>query len=259
MRKTGTHSPQGELRLRNLPVTVVVIAVVSGVFAHLGFDTYPQDFSTFPYLLDPLYYIVTIFMHSGTSHYLANMYFFVPAGILLTYLTSNRKVLYVVLVSHLPTAAFSATIGLATVGGGAAAYGLLAALLVRATWFSAEDYSGAVRVASSVGVVVLAGIALVSLVLAAGGSQMTYVIPVSGFILGGTFESLRVLYAFGYAEPESSGVPDDIYFEAPKFRSRWENMARDSEEAKKLEERYTDREAAPDDTYAGSRGRSRKD
>ena len=247
------------LRLTNVPITVIFIAALGGVFAHLGYDTYPQGFSTFPYVLDPVYYVVTIFTHSGVSHYMANVYFLVPAGVLMTYLTSNREVFYVVIVSHLPTATLCATIGLTSLGAGAAAYGLLAALLVRATWFSAEEYSGSVRVASSVAVVAVAGVVLVTLVVVTGGSQVAYIIPVSGFVLGGTYESLRVIYAFGYSEPEESPVPDDVYFKAPEFRSRWENMTNNSEEAKKLEERYAERDAAPDDTYAGSRGRSRKD
>lgn len=247
------------LKLRNLPITIGFIALLSGFFVRIGFNSYPEGLSTFPYLLDPFFYFGTIFTHSGMSHYLANMYFLVPAGVLLTYLTSNRKVLYVVLVSHIPTAAFCATIGLTALGAGAAAYGVLAAVLVRTTWFCAEDYSGGVRVASSIAVVALAGTVLVSLVVVSGGSQISYIIPVSGFILGGTFESLRVIYNFGYSEPEDSPVPDDVYFKTPDFRSRWENMTGDPEEAEKLEERYAERDAAPDDTYAGSRGRTRKD
>lgn len=258
MNKKGNRL-RGWLRPLNIPIAVALIAALGGVFAYLGYDTYPRGFSTFPYVLDPVYYVVTIFTHSGVSHYVANMYFLVPAGVLMTYLTSNREVLYVVVVSHLPTATLCATIGLTSLGAGAAAYGLLAALLVRATWFSAKDYSGSVRVASSIAVVVVAGAVLVTLVVVSGGSQIAYIIPVSGFVLGGTYESLRVIYAFGYSEPDESPIPDDVYFKAPEFRSRWENMASDSEEAEKLEERYSDRDAAPDDTYAGSRGRTRRD
>jgi membrane associated rhomboid family serine protease len=258
MTETG-RGVRERLKLSNLPITIGVIALVGGFFVRVGFHTYPEGLSTFPYLLDPFFYFGTIFTHSGASHYVANMYFLVPAGIILTYLTSNREVLGVVLVSHLPTAAFCATIGLTALGAGAAAYGVLAAVLVRTTWFCAEEYSGAVRVASSIAVVVLSGVALTALVVVSGASQVAYIIPLSGFVLGGTFESLRVIYDFGYSEPERSPVPDDVYFEAPTFRSRWENMAGDKEEAKELEERYTEREAAPDDTYAGSRGRTRKD
>jgi hypothetical protein len=245
------------LRLGDVPITVVSVAAVGGFFALKGFESYPEGFSSFPYALDPLYYVVMLFTHSEPSQYLGNMYFLVPAGILLTYLTNNRKVLYVITVSHIPTVTLCATIGMDVVGAGAAAYGILAAVLVRTTWFCAEEYSGAVRVGSSVAAVGLAGAALVALVATAGGSRIVYLIPVSGFLLGGTFESCRVLYAFGREEPDSSILPDG--FNAPRFRSRWENMADDTEEAENLEEKYIKREAAPDDTYAGSRGRSRKD
>jgi len=246
------------LRLGDIPITVVSVAAVGGFFALKGFESYPEGFSSFPYALDPLYYVVMVFTHSEPSQYLGNMYFLVPAGILLTYLTNNRKVLYVITVSHIPTVTLCATIGMDVVGAGAAAYGILAAVLVRTTWFCAEDYSGALRVASSIAVVALAGAGLVSLVMVSGAPQVAYIIPLSGFVLGGTFESLRVIYTFGYSEPEGSSIPDDIYFKAPIFRSRWENMADNPEEAKKIEERYSERDAAPDDTYAGSRGRSRK-
>jgi len=259
MANQGTERLRGRLWLRDLPVTVFVIAAIGGYFASRGFSTYPEGFSSFPYILDPLYYVVTLFAHSGLSHYLANMYFLVPAGILLTYLTSNKKVLYVVAVSHIPTVTLCATIGMEVIGAGAAAYGILAAVLVRTTWFCAEDYSGAVRVTSSVAVVAVAGVGLALLVLTSGASQIAYIIPVSGFILGGTFESLRIMYKFGYTKPEGSGVPDDVYFKTPNFRTRWQNMAENSEEAEKLEKKYSKREASPDDTYAGSRGRSRKD
>lgn len=257
MKNKGSGRLRGGIGLDDLPFTVIVIAAVGGLFAHYGFGTYPEGFSSFPYVLDPLYYVATLFAHSGLSQYLANMYFLVPAGILLTYLTSNKRVLYVVVVSHIPTVTLCATIGLEVIGAGAAAYGILAAVLVRTTWFCAEDYTGIVRVGSSIAAVALAGAALVTLVVTAGGSQITYLIPVSGFLLGGTFESCRVLYAFGREKPDSSILPDS--FNAPRFRSRWENMAKNKEEAKKLEEEYTKREAAPDDTHAGSRGRSRKD
>jgi membrane associated rhomboid family serine protease len=103
MTETG-RGVRERLKLSNLPITVGVIAFVGGFFVRVGFHTYPEGLSTFPYLLDPFFYFGTIFTHSGASHYVANMYFLVPAGIILTYLTSNREVLGVVLVSHLPTA-----------------------------------------------------------------------------------------------------------------------------------------------------------
>lgn len=258
MSEQGKKRLGERLRLGDIPITVVSLAIIGGLFALEGFDTYPEGLSSFPYVLDPLYYVATIFVHSDLSQYLANMYFLVPAGILLTYLTSNKKVLYVITVSHIPTVTLCATIGMDVIGAGAAAYGILAAVLVRTTWFCAEDYSGAIRVISSIAVVAVAGTGLVLLVLASGASQVAYIIPVSGFILGGTFESLRIIYKFGYTRPES-GLPEDAYFKLPRFRTRWENMADNPEEAEELEEKYTKRDAAPDDTYAGSRGRSRED
>jgi membrane associated rhomboid family serine protease len=252
---TSGGSSRGREWPRKVPFTVTIVAAFSGLFTLRGISTYPPDFSAFPYHLDPLYYVATLFIHSGASHYLANMYFFVPAGLILAYLTSNRRVSQVVLVSHLPTAFVCSLLGLSVIGAGAAAYGLLAAVLVHATWYCAGSYSGTVRVTSSIGVLALAALALV---VATGGALTAYIIPVSGFVLGGTYESWRILHKFGHEEDDWSDVLDEVSFHTPRFKSRWENMAGgDQDEAERLEKRHSSIQATPDDTYAGSRGRGR--
>jgi hypothetical protein len=106
-----------------------------------------------------------------------------------------------------------------------------------------------------VGVFVLAALALV---VATGGALTAYIIPVSGFVLGGTYESWRVLHKFGHEEDDWSDVLDEVSFHTPRFKSRWENMAGgDQDEAERLEKRHSSIQATPDDTYAGSRGRGR--
>lgn len=239
--------------LRRVPFTVIVVVAVSGWFASKGVSGYPRGLSSLPFHLDPLYYVGTLFIHSGVPHYLTNMYFFVPAGIILAYLTSDRKVFYVVLVSHLPTALVCSLLGLTVIGTGAAAYGLLAAVLVHATWSYSSGFSGTARVIPSICVVLLAAAALI---VATGGALVAYIIPVSGFVLGGAYESWRIIHKFGHEDEEENriGIFDEVSFDAPRFKSRWENMAGgDPEEAKRLEKRYSGTQAPPDDTYAGSR------
>jgi hypothetical protein len=51
-------------------------------------------------LIDPTVYMVSLLLHESWSAYVGSMYFFLPAGVLLTYMTTNRSVLGVVVVSH---------------------------------------------------------------------------------------------------------------------------------------------------------------
>lgn len=238
----------------DLPVTVAVIVVASGWFVLNGINAYPRDLSSLPLLVDPLYYVGSLFAHSGVSHFLMNVYFFIPAGIVLTYLTGNKEVLGVVVAAHLPAAFIGGIVGAGAIGISAAAYGLLAAMLVHSTWLAGRSYTGAVRVASTIGVFVVAGFALF---ISTGGAFSAYSAPVTGFVIGGAFESWRVIRGFGYEKPESEKIISDS-FQTPSFRTRWENIANNKEEAEKLEEMYSGSKASRDDTRSGSGGRTRK-
>ena len=144
----------------NAPLFVAAVAAIGGLFALRGMNGYASGVSGVPAYLDPVYYLGTLFAHSGPSHYVSVMLFFVPAGMVFTYLTNNRKAAYVVVLSHLPTAAVCSVLGVGTIGAGAAAYGLLAAVLVRAAWLSSEGYSRKARLVSLVGVFTLTGLGL---------------------------------------------------------------------------------------------------
>jgi len=240
----------------NLPVVVISMSAVSLWLLREGVEGYPRDLSTLPILLDPLYYVGSVLVHAEPSQYLTSVAFFLPAGIVLTYLTHNRNVLAVVAVAHLPCAFLAESLGGTTVGLSAAAYGLLAATLVHAVWSSTRDRSGAYRVSATVAVYLFAVLVLVT---ATGGAVVAQFAPVVGFVLGGGFEAGRVIYVFGHSKPDESDVPDDVYFKAPRFRTRWENMASDEREAEELNERYSRGKASPDDTRSGSGGRSRTD
>ncbi|MDZ7687180.1 MAG: rhomboid family intramembrane serine protease [Halobacteriales archaeon] len=239
-----------------LPLTVVVVAVASGLLISRGVTQYPPELSSLPPLLDPLYYVGTLFAHSSTSHFVTNMYFFVPAGLALTYLAGNRRVLAVIVTAHLPAAVVASYLGTGVVGTTAAAYGLLAAVLVRAAWKGTEIYDPSIRVASSVCVFAFAGVALL---LATGGAITVQFAPILGFLAGGALETRYVLTKFAHEEPDKSGVPADYAFGSPGFQTRWQNMADDEEEAEKLEKMYSGNKASRDDTRSGSGGRRRTD
>ena len=239
-----------------VPFTVATVALVSWVLVTSGVNEYPGGFSSLPFLLDPLYYVGSLFVHSGMSHYVANMLFFVPAGLALTYLAGDKRVVAVVVAAHVPTAVVAVYIGegAGVVGATAAAYGLLAAVLVRSVWVGTEIYDPMVRVVSAVGVFAFAGLALL---LATGGAITVQYAPVVGFVFGGALETRYVLTKFANRMPNQSNVPSDYVFEGPSFRTRWQNMADDEEEAKEMERRYSGTKASPDDTRSGSGGRRR--
>jgi len=239
-----------------LPLTVFAIALASGLLVTNGVTQYPPELSSLPPLLDPLYYVGTLFAHSNMSHFLTNMYFFVPAGLALTYLAGNRRVLAVVIAAHIPAAIIASYLGTGVVGATAAAYGILAAVLVRATWIGTESYDPSIRVASSVCVFALSGVALI---FATGGDITVRFAPVIGFIAGGALETRYVLTRFAQEETDQSRVPADYAFRSPKFQTRWQNMAKDEEEAEKLEKMYSGKKASRDDTRSGSGGRQRID
>jgi hypothetical protein len=232
----------------NAPFVVAAVAAIGGLFALRGMNGYASGVSGVPAYLDPLYYLGTLFAHSGPSHYVSVMYFFVPAGVLLTYLTNNRMVAYAVVVSHLPTAAVCSVLGVGTLGAGAAAYGLLAAVLVRAAWLSSKGYSRRARVASVVGVFGLTGLGLVAVT---GAAAAVYVVPVSGFLLGGTYEVTRVLrgHRGGKGDTEEA-TPAGGYDGTTHLGSPWEKTGGEDDSS-------DGGTVPPDDTYAGSGGRTR--
>jgi hypothetical protein len=231
----------------NVPLVVAAVAAVSGWFALRGVHGYASGISGVPAYVDPVYYLGTLFAHSGLGHYVSVMYFFVPAGMFLTYLTRNKRVAYVVAVSHLPTAFVCSVLGLEVLGAGAAAYGLLAAVLVHTAWLSSEGYSVGVRVVSVVGVVVVTGLGLVAVT---GADASAYAVPLSGFVLGGTYEATAVLGGLrGEKDTEEKEMPVGISDEPTHLGSPWENGNED--------ESSEGGTVTPDDTYAGSGGRTR--
>lgn len=233
----------------NAPLVVAAIAAVGGWFALRGMDGYTSGISGVPAYLDPLYYVGTLFAHSGLSHYVSVMYFLVPAGMVFTYLTNNRKTAYVVVVSHLPTAAVCSVLGVEVLGAGAAAYGLLAAVLVRTAWLSSEGYSERARIGSSVGVFVLTGLGLVAVT---GAGATAYVVPVSGFLLGGGYEAIVALRKFRGGKTDTEEKPTiGESDETTHLGSPWKKSGDD--------ESSDGRKVPPDDTYAGSGGRTRSD
>jgi len=186
----------------NVPIVVGLIAAASGWLV-LEYGVYTADFSR-EVLVSPFYYVTTLFLHRGWAEYVASMYFFVPAGVSLTYMTSNKNVLAVVFGSH----AFAALVsgfwmGLAVTGTAAAAYGLLSATMVRAARIYAEGFSSMTRMLAPAGLLVVATFGLLSVTESAVYSPV-----LMGFVFGGSFEGTRAILGKGSSRGVGSGTSE---------------------------------------------------
>ena len=176
--------------MKYVPVTVVIVAGLSGWIA---FETsITTDYINELVLLNPMHYFISLFLHDSTSAYITSMYFFVPAGVFLTLMTNNKNVLGVVLVSHVFAVMLGGmSFGLEVYGTSAAAFGVLAAAIVRGTKVGTEDYSAVTQTGAPIAVFFIAAIGLF-MIATAGASMSQYIPYLIGFAFGGAFESIRV-------------------------------------------------------------------
>lgn len=174
----------------NIPITVAVVVGVSAWLAFEGINTTQLSYGG---LVNPLYYIELLFIHSSWEHLLTNMYFFVPAGVLLTYLTNNKKVFEVVAVAHVSSVLVTGFVfDQAMTGTTAAAYGLLAATAVRSTYIGSKKYSSSTQTAAPLGIFFVSAIGILMLGIASGGLLQNMPLII-GFVAGGILEYLRVI------------------------------------------------------------------
>lgn len=159
-------------------------------------------------LFDPTLYIMTLFLHESFSSYIGAMYFFIPAGVALTYMTNNRNVLGIAAVSHVSAVfVFAVSFEMNFMGTMAAAYGLLSATMVRATKFGTEKYSKKTQRAAPMGVLMVATLGLLMLIsTTTGGVQ--YIPILVAFVFGGSFEATRIYIRTKRAESDEDG---DVY------------------------------------------------
>ena len=174
----------------NLPVIVALIAVVSGWFALEGIG---YNRITTPSLINPIYYVEILFVHSSWNYFFVSMYFFIPAGVTMTYLTNNRKVFVIVAVSHGVAVIFTEFVANQMMTGTAAmAYGLLAATAVHAAYIGSKRYSPSTQTAAPLGIFVVSGVGILMIGTVAGGFLQNIPLIV-GFAAGGSLECLTVL------------------------------------------------------------------
>jgi len=172
--------------LGDVPIVVAVVAAASGWLVTKGIEPPPYPPEA---LINPIQYVVVLFTHEGWSQYVASMYFFIPGGIILTYITSNKNALGVIVASHIfAVLSCGAWLDMAVFGTTAAAYGLLAATIVGATHLGTENYSKRVQIAVPVGVLVISTFGLIAVTQTSEHAQV-----LMGFVFGGSFQSARVI------------------------------------------------------------------
>ncbi|MDZ7687668.1 MAG: hypothetical protein U5J64_02915 [Halobacteriales archaeon] len=191
----------------NLPVVVAFIAVVSGWFALEGIG---YNRITPPTLLNPVYYVELLFVHSSREYFLVSMYFFVPSGLAMTYLTSNRKVFVTVAVSHVSAVVFTELLsGQIVTGTSAVAYGLLSATAVHAAYIGSKRYSFSTQTAAPISIFIISGIGILLIGTVSGGFFQNVPLII-GFAAGGSLECLTVISetrGTSAAEMEEMGSP----------------------------------------------------
>lgn len=185
--------------LEYIPMTVLCIAALSYYAERNGIrrdDLYSlHDLSLVRLAFDPFYHAATVVVHSGWQHFSGNMLFFVPLGILLTWLTSNRHVLLVIVATVVPTNFVAGAAGQFGFGASTAVFGLFAAVLVRSAGYAFQDASANTLQDVVATLLILGGTAFFAVFILAGGrTEIGHFAHFLGFLFGGAVESLYIFH-----------------------------------------------------------------
>ncbi len=189
-----------KVALSNVPVTVLVFAAIAWYLAANGI--YPdQSEMGLASLVNPLYYIGSLFLHSDWAHFQSNMTFWIPFGIALTVLTDNKHVFLVAVLSHLLMAIVSAAMLRGGIGMSGAVSAVEAAALVRSTGYAMQNASMETLQAAIVGLFVPAAAGFLLIMILAGNSPIGHFEHFTAFVFGGAIEAM---YVFGNHESEAT-------------------------------------------------------
>lgn len=177
--------------VRFVPLTTVAVAFVCWVLA-ANRVRFHQVFVLHP--LNPFAYVFNAVFHEDWTHFANNMRLWIPFGVVLTWLTSNRHLLVVALTAHVLASFVSFAIGQVGVGLSVAVFGIAAATLVRSVAWAFTDSSMETLQAGLVGVFapLAVGFLLVS-ILAGGNTPIAHFGHFFGFLFGGAIEAIYVV------------------------------------------------------------------
>jgi len=186
-----------------VPVTVVGVAVVSGVLAANGVR-FDEVFRVggLATLFNPFTYTVNMLFHSDWGHYAGNMWLWIPIGFVCTWLTSNRHVLLLVVTVNVLTSVAAIAVLQAGVGMSAVVLGVGAAVLVRATGMALQNASLETVQTVVAGLMTPLATGFLLVMILAGPRQIGDFAHFLGFLFGGAIEAI---YVFSEHDTDSGG------------------------------------------------------
>jgi membrane associated rhomboid family serine protease len=188
----------GGLLVRNVPVVVIAVTVVSWYLAANGIRT-GDVYTNEP--LNPLPYLSNALFHLGWDHFWGNVRMWIPLGTLLTWLTSNRHVLGMFFAIQALTVIATLAVGTLVVGMSGVILGFGAAILVRSTGVALQDSSAETVQSAVLGVFVPALFGFLFVAILRGGTDwISHFGHFFGFLFGGAIEAM-----FVFSEHESGG------------------------------------------------------
>jgi membrane associated rhomboid family serine protease len=176
------------------PVTVAVIAGLGWLALEAGY-TADAVAGTVLSPSNPLLVPLWMLVHAGPGHYTGNMYILVPFGVVLTWLTSNRHVLLIAVVSEYATALMYLVGGGIALGASGTAFAFVAAVLVRATGMTFGNSSVRTAMAAMAGVFAPFAVAFFLIALLAGYTNVAHMSHFTAFVFGGMIEFAAVVAA----------------------------------------------------------------
>ena len=191
----------------NLPITVGVVALIAWYFATNGIYVTEAGAAA---RLNPINHVMNMFLHAGWGHFEGNMQLWLPFGVVLTWLTSNRHVFGVAVVSHVLTSMVGLAIHRFGIGMSIAVFAVIAATLVRSTGYAFQNASMESLQTALAGLLVpvLGGLFLI--VLVAGNTRVGHFAHFLGFLFGGAIEAMFVFTGHETDENERRTVPRRI-------------------------------------------------
>jgi membrane associated rhomboid family serine protease len=190
----SVQGPSRRQLLGYVPVTVVVVVVLSGYLEVNGIrsgDIYGG--LSMADIFNPVYHATNMLVHEDWGHFAGNMRLLVPFGVLLTWLTSNRHVLVLVVATNTMANVVSGAAGQLGVGASSVAFGIMVAVLVRSTGYALQNAS---EETLQGGVAVLYGFAVVAFLLIllgfGGRGNIGHLHHAMGVLFAGGIEALYV-------------------------------------------------------------------